>query len=115
MAWKLHVRNVVSRMLQTQRAVQLGDVLLDPNSREVSIDGQSVSLRLKEFDLLAALLERPNTALSREQLLQSVWGYDFVGDTRTVDVHVARLRDKIKESTLSIETVWGIGYKLVER
>jgi len=100
---------------QTQRPVQLGDVLLDPNSREVSIDGQSVSLRLKEFDLLAALLERPNTALSREQLLQSVWGYDFVGDTRTVDVHVARLRDKIKESTLSIETVWGIGYKLVER
>jgi len=98
-----------------QRSIQLGDIALDPDSREVLVDGRSVSLRLKEFDLLAALLGRPNTALSREQLLQSVWGYDFVGNTRTVDVHVARLREKIKASALSIETVWGIGYKLVEK
>ena len=94
--------------------LELGDVFLDTASRVARVSGKPIKLRLKEFELLAALLENPNIALTREQLLETVWGYDFYGDTRTVDVHIARLRDKIKGSTLEIETVWGIGYKLVQ-
>lgn len=93
--------------------LRLGDVTLDVSARQVSIAGRPIALRQKEFDLLAALMENANRAFSREQLLEMVWGYEFYGDTRTVDVHVARLRDKLKGSALTIETVWGIGYKLV--
>ncbi len=70
-------------------------------------------MRAKEFDLLLALVDHANIVLSRDQLLDMVWGYDYYGRTRTVDVHIAHLRDKLSESGLQIETVWGIGYKLV--
>lgn len=93
--------------------LRLGDVTLDVSARQVSVAGRPIALRQKEFDLLAALMENANRAFSREQLLEMVWGYEFYGDTRTVDVHIARLRDKLKGSALAIETVWGIGYKLV--
>lgn len=110
------VRAVLRRSeRKPSRAVlRLGDVRLDANSRQVCVGDDTLNLRLKEFDLLAALMENTNIALSREQLLEIVWGYDFYGDSRTVDVHIARLREKIKGSQLEIETVWGIGYKLVE-
>ena len=72
-----------------------------------------IELSPKEFDLLLTLIDHANQVLSREQLLDLVWGYDFYGQTRTVDVHVAHLRDKLSDSTLTIETVWGLGYKLV--
>jgi DNA-binding response OmpR family regulator len=94
--------------------VRLGEVTLDSVSREVRLGTQTLTLRQKEFDLLAALMENANRAFSREQLLEMVWGYEFFGDTRTVDVHVARLREKLKPSKLKIETVWGIGYKLTD-
>ncbi len=103
-----------SERKSTRSALRLGDVTLDVTSRVARVSDEPITLRLKEFDLLAALLENVNIALTREQLLEMVWGYDFYGDTRTVDVHIARLRDKIKGSTLGIETVWGIGYKLVQ-
>lgn len=93
---------------------QIGNVRLDPAAREVSVAGKRVPLRNKEFDLLWALMEHPNVVLSRDQLLDLVWGYDYFGQTRTVDVHVAHLRDKLNESDLVIETVWGQGYKLVD-
>ncbi|MFN8483383.1 MAG: response regulator transcription factor [Anaerolineae bacterium] len=93
--------------------VQIGDVALDPARREVTVASQPVTLRAKEFDLLAYLMQHPGLALSREQLLNAVWGYDYYGDTRTVDVHVAHIRDKLSGSRLSIETVWGVGYKLL--
>ena len=98
----------------SRATLRLGDVTVDGEAREVRVGDRRVSLRMKEFDLLAALVEHANAALSREQLLDTVWGYEFYGDTRTVDVHVARLRNKLEGSNIAIETVWGIGYKLVE-
>jgi DNA-binding response OmpR family regulator len=77
------------------------------------VDGTPVVLRTKEFDLLLTLARHPGIVLSREQLLDQVWGYDYVGGTRTVDVHVSGLRQKLSGSRVHIETVWGIGYKLV--
>jgi DNA-binding response OmpR family regulator len=82
-------------------------------SREARICGVPVSMRAKEFDLLLALLQHRGIVLSREQLIEKVWGFDFYGQTRTVDVHVAHLRDKLAGSGVEIETVWGVGYKLV--
>ncbi len=91
-------------------------MVIDPERREVTVAGQPVSLRAREFDLLFHFGRHPGLVLSREQLLDAVWGYDFYGDTRTVDVHVAHLRNKLAGSqTVEIETVWGIGYKLVEK
>ena len=92
---------------------QLGNVLLDPQSRELFVGGERVTLRSKEFDLLMTLMDHVNVVMSRERLLDLVWGYEFYGQTRTVDVHVAHLRDKLAGGTVQIETVWGMGYKLV--
>ncbi len=91
-----------------------GNVRLSLDTREVFVGDQPVDVRTKEFDLLAALMQNQGKALSREQLLNLAWGFDFYGETRTVDVHVAHLRKKLAHSNLTIETVWGIGYKLVK-
>jgi DNA-binding response OmpR family regulator len=98
---------------QTTKPMQITDMLIDPARREVSVKDQPVELRQKEFDLLCVLVEHRGLVLSREKLLELVWGYDFYGQTRTVDVHVSHLRKKLAESALQIETVSGIGYKLV--
>ncbi len=92
---------------------QAGNLTLDPASREITVAGDRINLRAKEFDLLLTLLDHRNIVLSRDQLLDLVWGYEFYGQTRTVDVHIAHLRDKLSGSDLVIETVWGMGYKLV--
>ena len=92
---------------------QLGNVVVNPTSREVTVVDARVPLRTKEFDLLMTLMDHENIVLSRDQLLDQVWGYEFYGQTRTVDVHIAHLREKLTGSTLSIETVWGMGYKLI--
>jgi len=86
---------------------------LDAASREVTIEGRPVTLRAKEFDLLAAFLRHPGVVLDRERLLHMVWGADYYGDSRTIDVHVAWLRDKLQGARVQIQTVWGVGYKLV--
>ena len=89
-------------------------VRLDSASREVTVEGEPVTLRAKEFDLLAAFMSHTGTVLDRERLLQLVWGSDYYGDTRTIDVHVAWLREKLSGAKrVKIQTVWGIGYKLV--
>jgi len=88
-----------------------GDVVLRPRAREVTVGGRPVELTSKEFDLLAILLGNPNTALTRELLLDRVWGISFPGGTRTVDVHVASLRKKLGRPDL-VRTVRGVGYKL---
>ena len=93
--------------------IHLGDLTIDPGSREVSIGGDTVEIRTQEFDLLHTLAEHKGMVLTREQLLNLAWGYDFYGQTRTVDVHVAHLRKKISASNVRIETVTGVGYKLV--
>lgn len=94
--------------------VRVGDLTVDPARREVFVGDRPVELRTKEFDLLLAFAENPGIVLSRDRLLESVWGYDFPGQTRTVDVHVAHLRKHLADSeAIRIETVTGIGYKLV--
>ena len=93
--------------------VTVDDVTLDPAGRDVNVAGERVKLRQREFDLLEAFMRHPNVALDRERLLAMVWGEDFYGDARTIDVHVAWLRDKLKGGKPSIETVWGVGYKFV--
>ncbi len=96
------------------RPVRLADVAIDPDRREVSVAGEALKLRMKEFDLLLAFAENEGIVLRREQLLNLVWGYDFYGQTRTVDVHVAHLRKRLARSeSVRIETVTGVGYKLV--
>ncbi len=95
------------------QVLQLGDVALDPARRTVTVSDEPITLRTKEFDLLQCLLEHQGLVLSREQLLSQVWGYDYAGETRTVDVHVAGLRKELRASNVAVETVWGIGYKLV--
>jgi len=96
------------------RPIEFGPLRVDPARREARAGQRLLKLRAKEFDLLYALAAHPGLVLSREQLLNQVWGYDFYGDTRTVDVHVARLRSQLAASGVAIETVWGVGYKLVQ-
>jgi two-component system, OmpR family, alkaline phosphatase synthesis response regulator PhoP len=91
----------------------LGDVVLRRSAREVGVAGEAVELRPKEFDLLAYLMENRGAVLSRDLLLERVWGYDYAGGTRTVDVHVAQLRRKLGRPDL-IRTIRGAGYKAVQ-
>lgn len=95
------------------KTLLLGNVRVDPGGREVTVSGKRITLRAKEFDLLYTLANHLNLVLSRDQLMDLVWGIDFLGKTRTVDVHVANLRDRLAGSDVQIETVWGVGYKLV--
>ncbi len=94
-------------------AIRLGDLVIDPARREVTCKGQVLELRTQEFEVLLVLARHRGLVLSREQLLNLAWGYDFFGQTRTVDVHIAQLRRKLGGSSLRIETITGVGYKLV--
>jgi DNA-binding response OmpR family regulator len=94
--------------------LRLGRAEIDPAGRTFKASGEPVELRTQEFELLLTFIQNKNIALTREKLLQLAWGYDFYGQTRTVDVHVAHLRKKLAGSGLAIETVTGYGYKLVE-
>ena len=90
-----------------------GDMKIDLDSRRVFIDDKEVNLTVKEFDLLELLMNNPNKVYSREKLLNDVWGYEYLGDVRTVDVHVRRLREKIEKVPSEpnyIHTKWGVGY-----
>jgi len=91
--------------------MQAGQVAIDAGRREVRVAGEPVDFTTKEFDLLRYLAERPGLALSRQQILDGVWGYDWYGDARTVDVHIAQVRKKLGD-TVEIKTVRGVGYRL---
>lgn len=95
------------------KPIHLGDMTIDPASREARLGARTLDLRTQEFDLLVTLAEHRGLVLSREQLLQLAWGFDFYGQTRTVDVHIAHLRKKLEGGSVQIETVTGIGYKLI--
>jgi DNA-binding response OmpR family regulator len=99
--------------IEPDTVLEVGDLRLDPARREVTVAGKSITLRAKEFDLLAAFMKHQGVVLDRERLLSMVWGQDFYGDTRTIDVHVAWLRDKLQGAKARVQTVWGVGYKLV--
>ncbi|MBQ7117190.1 MAG: response regulator transcription factor, partial [Clostridia bacterium] len=91
------------------------DLIFNDDAHEVRLDGKEVDLTLKEYNILKKFLEAPGRVFSREQLLDSVWGYDFTGDIRTVDSHVARLRTKLGDwGAMHLKTVYGIGYKIEE-
>lgn len=92
--------------------IRVGDLEIDPERREVRVDGSPVGLRTQEFEVLMHLAAHPGVVFDRERLLKLAWGYDFFGQTRTVDVHIAQLRKKLSASKTQIETVPGIGYKL---
>ena len=93
--------------------LHLGDIQIRVPAREVWLQNKLVPTRAKEFDLLHELARHKGIVLTRDQLLDLVWGFDFFGEPRTVDVHIAQLRSKLAGSSISIETVWGVVYKLV--
>jgi two-component system alkaline phosphatase synthesis response regulator PhoP len=93
--------------------LRAGDLLIDTGRREVRIADALVELRTQEFEVLCVLARHPGQVFSREKLLDLAWSYDFFGQTRTVDVHIAQLRRKLAASRVRIETVTGVGYKLV--
>jgi DNA-binding response OmpR family regulator len=95
------------------RPIEVGTLRIEPRRREVTVGNRAVDLRAREFDLLAALARDPGVVLSREALLEDVWGTDFPGETRTVDVHVSELRKKLGPDGPTIESVRGVGYRLI--
>ncbi len=103
------VENILKRTKREDVQLCCGDLIIDFDARRVTKNGSDIVLTALEFDLLALLVRRRNVALSREELLSSVWGWDFEGETRTVDVHIQRLRAKI--GTNRIETVYKYGYR----
>ena len=110
------VKSILRRSVPERREVQTkqikhGDLEIDVGRREVLVSGKEVQLAPKEFDLLWELLDHKGLVLTRDQLLERVWGYTFAGDTRTVDVHVRQLRRKLGDAS-PIVTVWGVGYKV---
>ena len=111
------VRAILRRSSQNPQKqsglVRAGELEIDTMRREVRLGARGIELRTQEFDLLLTLAGQPGRVFTREQLLQFAWGFDFYGQTRTVDVHVAHLRRKLEGSAVRIETVPGVGYKLV--
>lgn len=109
------IKAVLRRAAPKQvRVLTCGGLSLDENKHTVTVNGRNVALTLKEFELLKLLMESPGTVFTREVLLSSVWGVDFAGETRTVDVHIGTLRTKLAEAGELIRTVRGVGYKLEE-
>jgi DNA-binding response OmpR family regulator len=104
-------RSVPERRELETKQLKHGDLEIDAGRREVRVAGTEIQLAPKEFDLLWELLDHRGLVLTRDQLLERVWGYTFAGDTRTVDVHVRQLRRKLGDAS-PIVTVWGVGYKV---
>ncbi len=98
--------------LRPGQAIEVGNLRIDPARHEATVDGQPLRLRTKEFDLLATLAQNLGVVLTRDRLLEMVWETDYYGETRTVDIHINHLRDKLSGANASIETVRGIGYKM---
>ena len=104
-----HVKRIVKT---SRRVLEMGGLTMDLGSREVSVNGQPVSLTKKEFELLEYLLRNPQIVLSRDNILNEIWDFDYDGDTRIVDVHIFKLRNKLQGSGVKIASLRGIGYKL---
>lgn len=96
---------------KTDDVLTYGELSVSPESRTVTVAGSRISLPPKEFDLLHKLMQNEHIVMSREKLLETVWGFDYLGDTRTVDTHVKALREHLGEYRRYIRTVWGVGYK----
>jgi DNA-binding response OmpR family regulator len=111
--------SVMGGTYQSQKGdeeIRYGGLVISKPARRVIVNGQQISLTVKEFDLLVTLASAPDRVFTREALLNQVWGYTFVGDGRTVDVHIGTLRKKLEavgDAPHYIQTVWGVGYKFV--
>jgi len=111
------MKAIIRRSSSTAESISKGDrasfegLVVEFNSRNVYVDGSIVSLTPKEYELLSFFIHNPNMVFSRDQLLNSVWGYDFIGDDRTVDTHIKMLRESLGTYRKFIVTVWGTGYK----
>ena len=100
-----------SNVLAADDTMEAGGIELNKAAQEVLIDGKSVELSYKEFELLAYFMSNQGVALSRERILNNVWNYDYFGDARTIDTHVKKLRSKLGAKGEYIKTIWGMGYK----
>ena len=104
-----HVKRIVKT---SRRVLEMGGLTMDLGSREVSVNGQPVSLTKKEFELLEYLPRNPQIVLSRDNILNEIWDFDYDGDTRIVDVHIFKLRNKLQGSGVKSASLRGVGYKL---
>lgn len=111
------IKAVLRRTQKTEHEedYELGPIRMDTQKHRVFVNEEEVTLTLKEYELLKYLLQNINIVLSRDQLLEKIWGYDFDGETRTVDVHVRTLRQKLGEAGDAIETVRGVGYRIGDK
>ena len=107
------VEAILRRTGQTEDSdvIEVAGIVLNKAAHEVTVDGKSIELSYKEFELLTYFMENQGIALSREKILNAVWNYDYFGDARTIDTHVKKLRSKIGKKGELIRTVWGMGYK----
>ena len=108
------IRNLLKRFgeeKEEDKRLAVGDISIDLEKREVKNKGEAVELTLKEYELLCYLMENTNRVVTREELLDRIWGYDYDGETRTLDMHIKTLRQKLKESGHSIKTIRGVGYR----
>lgn len=103
-----------SKQEKGHKEYNIGKLYISPQKHRVSVDGKEIALTYKEFEMLCMLCENRGTVLTREKLLNTIWGYDFDGENRTVDVHIRTLRQKLGECGDYIETIRGIGYKMGE-
>ena len=108
------VEAILRRTVSTdgERLLSVGGICVDRSAHSVTIDGNSIELSYKEFELLTFFMENKGIALSREKILNNVWNYDYYGDARTIDTHVKKLRSKMGDKGDMIKTIWGMGYKL---
>lgn len=109
---KAVLRRVTLKKKTEEEVIRAGDITINIQRREVTVGDEPIHLRTQEFELLRVLVEDPGRVFTRDQLLNLAWGYDFAGQTRTVDVHIAQLRQKIHNSKSQIETVTGFGYRM---
>jgi DNA-binding response OmpR family regulator len=110
---KAILRRARNQSSEVSSLIRAGNLVIDPARFEVHVGDRLIPLRAQEFEVLCVLARHAGRVLTREQLLEKAWGFDFYGQTRTVDVHVAQLRRKLAGSGVTIETVTGVGYKLV--
>ncbi len=103
-----------TNQLNQDLSLTCGGIRIDKAAHQVLIEGRSVELSYKEFELLVYFVENKGIALSREKILNNVWNYDYFGDARTIDTHVKKLRSKLGDKGEMIKTIWGMGYKLEE-
>ena len=109
---KAVLRRSAKGSVSSEDTFEIGKIRLDPKKHEVTVHGEVVNLTLKEYELMKRLMKNSNIVLTRDQLLEDIWGYDFDGETRTVDVHVRTLRQKLGDAGEQIETVRGVGYRM---